>query len=102
MAAKKTKRRAKPRRKPVKKKQTQVEEEIPAEVQEVQGEEPCDEELALRMLEIYFTEVARFGFKRSLVLDEVINAYFYSLARIQRKDIELEEIERIAKKSKFG
>ena len=64
-------------------------------------EKPCDEELALKMLELYFSEVARFGLKRSLSLDEVINAYFYSLARIQRSSVELKEIEQIAKKSNF-
>ncbi len=60
-----------------------------------------DEEIALRMLNVYFREVARRGLKRSLSLDEVINAYFYSLMRIQRKGIELEEICKIVKNSKF-
>ncbi len=63
--------------------------------------EESNEELALRILDVYFREVARRGLKRSLSLDEVINAYFYSLLRIQRKGIELEEICRVVKKSKF-
>lgn len=63
---------------------------------------PCDEELALEMLALYFSEVARFGLKRSLSLDEVVNSYFYSLARIQRKETELKEIKGIVKKSKIG
>ncbi len=62
--------------------------------------ELTDEELALKMLDIYFTEVARLGFKRTLALDEVINTYFYSLARVKRKGVELKEIENILKRSK--
>ncbi len=54
------------------------------------------EEIALRMLDVYFTEVARYGLKRKLSLDEVINAYFYALLRVQRKGIELEEIKKAA------
>jgi len=49
----------------------------------------AEEELALRMIDTYFTEVARYGFKRKLTLDEVVNAYFYSLMRIERKHVEL-------------
>ena len=51
-----------------------------------------DEELALRMLDVYFSEVARHGLKRKLTLDEVVKAYFYALMRVQRKDIELSAI----------
>lgn len=60
-----------------------------------------DEDLALRLLKVYFMEVARHGLKRSLSLDEVIDAYFYSLKRVERKDIELKEICKAIKKSKF-
>jgi len=60
-----------------------------------------NEELALKMIDVYFREVARRGLKRSLSLDEVVNAYFYSLMRIQRKGIELQEICNIVNKSKF-
>ncbi|MDP2974539.1 MAG: hypothetical protein Q8N60_05800 [Candidatus Diapherotrites archaeon] len=56
------------------------------------GEELCDEEVALRMLNVYFSEIARYGLKRKLTLDEVINAYFYALLRIERKGIEINEI----------
>lgn len=48
-----------------------------------------DEELALRMIDVYFSEVARHGLKRRLTLDEVVNSYIYALMRIQRKDVEL-------------
>jgi len=54
------------------------------------------EEIALKMLDVYFTEVARYGLKRKLSLDEVVNAYFYALLRVQRKGIELEEIKKAA------
>ncbi|MDO8634089.1 MAG: hypothetical protein Q7K34_02230, partial [archaeon] len=51
-----------------------------------------DEEIALKLAGLYFKEVARLGFKRSLELDSVINSYFYALARIKRKDTESKEI----------
>jgi hypothetical protein len=56
----------------------------------------CSEEIALKMLDVYFTEVARYGLKRKLSLDEVINAYFYALLRVQRKGLELEEVKKAA------
>jgi len=55
-----------------------------------------DEELALEMLEIYFSDVARSGFKRKLSLDEVINSYFYALLRVQRKSVELGKVREAA------
>lgn len=54
--------------------------------------EVSDEEIALKLAGLYFKEVARLGFKRSLELDSVINAYFYSLARIKRKGVESKDI----------
>src|SRR3989344_757654 len=45
-----------------------------------------DEEVAFRIVNIYFEEIARLGFKRSLDLDAIINAYFYTLQRIKNKD----------------
>ena len=44
-----------------------------------------DEEVAARIVQIYFKEVARLGYKRSLTLDEVINAYYYALSRLGNK-----------------
>ena len=61
--------------------------------------QPCEEELALRMLSVYFAEVARYGVKRKLTLDEVINAYFYALMRVERKGIELDSIKGALTKS---
>lgn len=51
-----------------------------------------DEEMAFRMVKLYFEEIARLGFKRTLDLDAIINAYFYSLVRMKRKDSEMELI----------
>jgi hypothetical protein len=51
-----------------------------------------DEEMAFRMVKLYFEEVARLGFKRTLDLDAIINAYFYSLARLKRKEQEIKLI----------
>lgn len=64
------------------------------------GQMLCGEEIALKMLDVYFTEVARYTLKRSLTLDEVINEYFYTLARVERKGIELNEIEAIINRGK--
>ncbi len=51
-----------------------------------------DEEVAYRLVKLYFEEIARMGFKRKLDLDAIINAYFYALSRLKRKDIELSAI----------
>lgn len=57
-----------------------------------------DETVALRLVKLYFEEVARLGFKRQLDLDAIINSYFYSLSRLQRKDSELAAIRRVVMK----
>ena len=46
----------------------------------------ADEEVAARIVEVYFKEIARLGYKRKLSLDEVINSYYYALARLSRKE----------------
>jgi len=56
------------------------------------------EETVLELLGVYFTEVIRHGAKRRFTLDEIINAYFYALLRVERKGIELKEIEKIITK----
>ncbi len=45
-----------------------------------------DEEVAFRVVRLYFEEIARLGFKRTLDLDQIINAYFYSLKRLENKE----------------
>ncbi|HPM85881.1 MAG: hypothetical protein PHY04_03080 [Candidatus ainarchaeum sp.] len=46
---------------------------------------PDEEEIAFKIIQTYFIEIARQGFKRQLTLDEIINAYFYALARVKNK-----------------
>ncbi len=45
-----------------------------------------DEEIAMRIVRLYFEEIARLGFKRSLDLDQMINSYFYTLKKLKDKD----------------
>ncbi|MBN2066967.1 MAG: hypothetical protein JW744_00685 [Candidatus Diapherotrites archaeon] len=49
-----------------------------------------NEEIAARIVKIYFREIARLGYKRQLTLDETINAYYYVLSRLGNKGKELE------------
>ena len=51
-----------------------------------------DEEVAFRIVRLYFEEVARLGFKRSLDLDQMINAYFYTLKKLKGKDAALKAL----------
>ncbi len=59
-----------------------------------------EEQTALDIIETYFGEVARLGLKRQLTLDEIINSYLYTLARVKREDVELMEVARILKEKK--
>lgn len=49
-------------------------------------EKLSNEEIASRLVGIYFREVARLGYKRSLTLDETINAYYYALSKLGNKE----------------
>jgi hypothetical protein len=60
---------------------------------------PDSEEIAFKLIQTYFMEVARLGFKRQLTLDEIINAYFYALARVKRSGIEMSEVAEAVKES---
>jgi hypothetical protein len=51
-----------------------------------------DDEVAFRIVRLYFEEIARLGFKRQLDLDQILNAYFYTLKRLEKKDEEIKEI----------
>jgi TPP-dependent 2-oxoacid decarboxylase len=51
-----------------------------------------DEEVAFRIVRLYFEDVARLGFKRQLDLDQMINAYFYVLKKIKNKDVAMKKI----------
>lgn len=50
-----------------------------------------DEEVAFRIVRLYFEEIARLGFKRQLDIDQIINAYFYALKKLGNKDAAMKE-----------
>lgn len=50
-----------------------------------------DEEVAFRIVRLYFQEIARLGFKRQLDIDQIINAYFYTLKKLGNKDAAMRE-----------
>ena len=51
-----------------------------------------DEEVAFKIVRLYFEDIARLGFKRQLDLDQMINAYFYTLRKLKNKDRVLKEV----------
>jgi hypothetical protein len=51
-----------------------------------------DEEVAFRIVRLYFEDIARTGFKRQLDLDQMVNAYFYTLKKLKAKDAAMKEI----------
>jgi len=51
-----------------------------------------DEEVAFRIVRLYFEEIARLGFKRQLDIDQIINAYFYTLKKLNNKDLLMKEV----------
>ena len=48
-----------------------------------------DDELAFKLVELYVTEVSKGHEKRQMGLDTLLNAYFYALLRIARKNKEI-------------
>ena len=44
-----------------------------------------NDEIAYRLVKLYFDEVARLGVKRSLDLDAVMQAYYYTLERLNNQ-----------------
>jgi len=54
-----------------------------------------DEEIAYKIVHLYFDQIARLGFKRKLDLDAIVNAYFYTLDRLKKKKVELGLIDKI-------
>lgn len=50
-----------------------------------------DQEIAFKIVRLYFEDIARLGFKRQLDLDQMINAYFYTLNRFKGKDKAIRE-----------
>jgi len=60
-----------------------------------------DEEAAFRIVRLYFEEIARTGFKRQLDLDQMINAYFYTLKQLKNKDSAMKKVtEKIIREEK--
>ena len=60
-----------------------------------------DEEVALKIVRLYFQEVARLGFKRQLDLDQMINSYFYTLKKLKGKEEAMKKMtQRIVKEEK--
>ena len=50
--------------------------------------EVSDEEMAYRLVELYVREISRRGEKRQMGLDTIINAYYYTLIRLKKKEEE--------------
>lgn len=48
-----------------------------------------NDELAFRLVELYVSEVSKGHEKRQMGLDTLLNAYFYALLRITRKNKEM-------------
>ncbi len=68
-------------------------------VQEVPAPQGESEELqAFNLVKLYFSDVVRHGFKRQLDLDQVINAYLYTLGRVKRRETEVAEVMLAAKR----
>ena len=57
-----------------------------------------DEEVALELTKLYFSEIVRLGFKRKLEVDAIVNAYFYMLDRVKKKQKELALIDKVVEK----
>ncbi len=61
-----------------------------------------DEEVAYRLVKMYFEDIARQSVKRKVDLDAVINAYFYALRRIENKEKELKAMQRVVEEEEKG
>ena len=59
-------------------------------------EEVNNEQIALGITKLYVEEVARLGLKRKFDLDSVINAYLYTLARLNKKSEDMAIFEKVA------
>jgi len=55
-----------------------------------------NDELALGLVKLYVEEVARLGLKRKLDLDSIINAYLYTIARLNKKSEEVSVFKKAA------
>jgi len=55
-----------------------------------------NEDIALGITKLYVEEVARLGLKRKFDLDSVINAYLYTLTRLNKKSEDMKIFEKVA------
>ncbi|VVB99364.1 Uncharacterised protein [uncultured archaeon] len=47
-----------------------------------------DEEVAIELISVFFREVHRLGLKRRLELDDVLNSYFDTVAKIKARKMQ--------------
>lgn len=60
------------------------------------------DEIAFKIVELYVSQVADAQEKRKMGLDTIMNAYFYALLRLTRKEKEMEAFEKaVSKEEKF-
>ncbi len=57
-----------------------------------------NEDLAVQLVRAYIEEIARLGLKRKLDLDSIINAYLYTLSRLNKKDEDMGVFNKAAEK----
>ena len=57
-----------------------------------------DEEIAFKLVELYVMEISKGHEKRQMGLDTILNAYFYALLRIMRKNEEMRALARAVEK----
>ena len=60
--------------------------------------EVSDEEMAYRLVELYVREISKRGEKRQMGLDTIINAYYYTLLRLKKKEEETKIFEEAVEK----
>lgn len=61
------------------------------------------EEVAFRLVELYIKNIASKGEKKQMGLDTIINAYFYTVSRLQRKSGEMQFLNQaVAQEKKAG
>lgn len=65
---------------------------------DIENKKTTDEEVAFNVVKLYFEQIARLGFKRKLDLDAIVNAYFYTLDRLQKKREEMIQVHRVVEK----
>ncbi|MCD6414276.1 MAG: hypothetical protein J7L23_01455 [Candidatus Diapherotrites archaeon] len=60
------------------------------------------DEIAFKIVELYITQIADAQERRKMGLDTVMNAYFYALLRLTRKEKEMQAFEHaVTKEEKF-